>query len=68
MNRMMPNDVAIAGDVNETFSRDFLRALQEFRPGQDCFKPKVLGSTAVFKSTPECITKGRRWHHPGERF
>lgn len=54
------------------FSRDFLRALQvcdipEFREGQNCHSPKLLGSTLVLESSAECITKGRRLHHPGEK-
>ena len=69
-NGMRPDDIAIIGDIDETFSRDFLRALQicdvpQFRPGQSCREPKVLGSTLIFESSPECAWKGRRWYHPG---
>jgi hypothetical protein len=69
-NGMKPNDVAVIGDLDETFSRDFLRALQicdvpQFRPGQNCKSPKVIASTVVFESSPECAWKGRRWFHPG---
>jgi len=69
-NGMKPNDVAVIGDLDETFSRDFLRALQicdvpQFRPGQNCKSPKVIASTVVFESSPECVWKGRRWFHPG---
>jgi len=40
LNGMQPDDVAIVSDTDETFTRDFLRALQicdipNFRPGQD---------------------------------
>jgi len=68
-NGMRPDDVAIIGDLDETFSRDFLRALQicevpQFRSGQDCKAPKVIASTVVFESSPECTWKGRRWFHP----
>eukprot|EP00986_Skeletonema_menzelii_P005034 scaffold1778_cov135-Skeletonema_menzelii.AAC.3 len=69
LNGMRPDDVAIIGDLDETFSRDFLRALQicdvpQFRPGQSCREPKVFGSTLIFESSPECAWKGRRWFHP----
>jgi len=69
-NGMRPDDVAIIGDLDETYSRDFLRALQicdveQFRPGQDCKAPKVFASTLIFESSPECAWKGRRWFHPG---
>ncbi len=69
MNGMRPNDVGIIGDADEVFTRDFLRAMQvcdvpEFRPGQDCKMAQVKASTLVFESSPECLTKGRRWFHP----
>ena len=69
MNGMRPDDIAIVGDCDETFSRDFLRALQvcdvrEFRKGQKCNDGKILASTLVFESSPECIAKDRRWYHP----
>ncbi|KAL7425495.1 hypothetical protein ACHAXM_000041, partial [Skeletonema potamos] len=68
-NGMKPNDVAVIGDLDETYSRDFLRALQvcdvpQFRPGQNCKSPKLFASTVVFESSPECVWKGRRWFHP----
>ena len=70
LNGMKPDDIAIIGDLDETYSRDFLRALQicdvpAFRPGQKCKVPKVIASTVVFESSPECVWKGRRWFHPG---
>ena len=70
LNGMRPDDVAIVGDTDETFTRDFLRALQicdipEFKVGkQNCKSPKLRASTFVFESTPECLTKNRRWFHP----
>mmetsp|Transcript_3032 Transcript_3032/g.5123 ORF Transcript_3032/g.5123 Transcript_3032/m.5123 type:complete len:548 (-) Transcript_3032:110-1753(-) len=79
-NGMRPDDVAIVGDIDETFSRDFLRALQicdvpQFRPGQSCRSPKVSASTLMFEASPECSwnavknwmgrnAEGRRWYHP----
>jgi hypothetical protein len=72
-NGMRPDDIAIIADVDETFSRDFLRALQicdvpQFRPGQSCREPKLFGSTLIFESSPECAWKGRRWFHPGQSY
>ena len=59
-NGMRLDDVAIFGDTDEMFTRDFLRALQtcdvpEFRPGQDCKSPKILGRAHIFEASPECI-------------
>ena len=70
LNGMRPDDIAIVGDLDETYSRDFLRALQicdvpQFRPGQTCRGPKVIASTLMFESSPECAWKKRRWYHPG---
>ena len=69
LNGMRPDDLAVVADADETFTRDFLRALQicdveQFRPGQDCRFPKISASTVVFESTPECLTRGRIWLHP----
>ena len=65
-NGMKEDDVAVVGDTDETFTRDFLRALQicdipQFKPGNDCRFPKIRASAGVFESTPECYTKNRRW-------
>jgi hypothetical protein len=69
LNGMREDDIAIMRDADEIFTRDFLRAMQicdvaEFRPDQDCHAPKVIASTAVFESSPGCVFKDRRWHHP----
>ena len=66
---MREDDVAVMHDADEIFTRDFLRAMQicdvaEFRTDQDCRVPKVIASTAVFESSPECVRKDKRWHHP----
>ena len=68
-NGMREDDIGIISDADDIFTRDFLRALQicdvpEFRPNQDCRNPKVIGSTMVFESSPNCVTMDRRWHHP----
>ena len=68
-NGMKPEDVAVFADADEMFTRDFLRALQicdiaEFRPGQDCRAPKILGSAHVFEASPECIVDGMKLWKP----
>jgi len=68
-NGMMVDDIGIIGDVDEFFSRDFLLAamscdVPEFRPGQDCRSPKLLASTLIFETSPECTKEGRFWFHP----
>eukprot|EP00590_Aulacoseira_subarctica_P007784 CAMPEP_0172422670 /NCGR_PEP_ID=MMETSP1064-20121228/8798_1 /TAXON_ID=202472 /ORGANISM="Aulacoseira subarctica , Strain CCAP 1002/5" /LENGTH=400 /DNA_ID=CAMNT_0013163633 /DNA_START=207 /DNA_END=1409 /DNA_ORIENTATION=- len=69
MNGMQPDDIGIVMDTDETFSRDFLHALQicdvpEFRPDQDCRSPKILASTIVFEGIPECIVREKLLWHP----
>lgn len=65
---MQPEDVALMADVDEVFSRDFLRAIQtcdfpELRPGQDCHKPKICPTSLSFESSPYCFKK-KEWFHP----
>jgi hypothetical protein len=68
-NGMKPDDIGIIADVDESWSRDFLRAAQlcdipVFRPNQDCGIPKLAGETLIFESSPECMQRDRRWIHP----
>jgi hypothetical protein len=68
-NGMKPDDLGIVADVDETWSRDFLRAAQTcdiptFRPDQDCREPKLVAQTLIYESSPECIWRDRRWYHP----
>ena len=70
MNGMRPDDVGIVIDPDEMITRDFLRALQvcdvpQFRQDeQDCKAPKIIASTLIFESSPECAWKDRRGFHP----
>lgn len=69
LNGMRKDDVAIVADVDETFSRDFLRALQicdldVFRPGQTCHESGIETSTLVSEGSPSCVSNNRRWLHP----
>ena len=66
---MQPEDIGIIADTDETFTRDFLRAVQicdvpQFRPGQDCSSSRIMAAAMVFESSPDCITKERLWYHP----
>jgi hypothetical protein len=65
---MSTEDIGIMGDIDEIVSRDFLRAAQvcdipQFRPGQDCARPKVVTLSVSFEGSPECI-KREAWYHP----
>jgi len=71
MNGMTKHDVGITLDTDETFTRDFLRALQicdipEFRVGhkQDCHEPKIIASTLTYESSVLCAFNKKRWFHP----
>jgi len=69
MNGMKPDDIGIVQDTDETFTRDFIIALQTcdiklFRPNQNCGYPKIFGSTLIFESSPACVWSDRRWFHP----
>jgi hypothetical protein len=65
---MTVNDIGIMSDMDEVFSRDFLRAVQvcdfpELQPDQDCSRPKILPSSISFEGSPLCI-KRKQWFHP----
>jgi Glycosyltransferase family 17 len=70
---MQPDDVGLLADADETFSRDFLRAVQVC-DGIDLLdyeshhckhtKVKLVAVSRVFESSPECVTDKRTWYHP----
>lgn len=70
---MTPDDVGYIADADETFTRDFLRAIQQC-PGikfldynrHRCHPllTKVIGASQVFEALPDCIAQKRTWHHP----
>ena len=35
-----------------------------FHPGQDCRTPKLMSTTLIFETSPECLTHNRPWYHP----
>lgn len=70
---MTVDDVGYIADADETFSRDFLRAIQDCPYIKDLdyenhhcrnVDAKIRGYTRVVETTPECITKDRSWFHP----
>ena len=70
---MTKDDIGYIGDMDESFTRDFLRAAQQCPDVKqfdyevhkcDSTKSKLLGSNRVFESSPECVTKNRSWFHP----
>ena len=68
-NGMAVDDIGIVGDADEVFTRDFLLAAQScdvpnFRPGQDCRRPKLVSKALIFESSPECATAKKISFHP----
>jgi hypothetical protein len=63
---MRPDDVGVVGDIDEVFSRDFLRASQVCNIPQfqetDCLKPKIVALTNIYESSPECRNQKNRFH------
>lgn len=70
---MRPDDIGLLADMDESFTRDFLRAAQECDiPVLDynqhfCHhsKVKIIGQARVFEASPECVHDARRWLYPG---
>jgi Glycosyltransferase family 17 len=70
---MTRDDVGIVADVDETFSRDFMLALQRCDgiPALDYERHhchyhhvRITAAAQVFESSPECITAHRHWNRP----
>ena len=70
---MQPNDIGILADLDETFTRDYLRAIQtcrgipQFQYDQHYCHPesvKIAARTRVYESSPQCRTRDRYWFHP----
>lgn len=71
---MQEDDVGILADADETFHRDFLRALQVCQVPHFLYKEhdcrhvyaKLRAQTQVFETTPECprIDTSKVWYHP----
>jgi len=70
---MQGDDIGLLADSDESFTRDFLRAVQSC-DGIDMFDyeshrcehshVKIKAVARVFEGSPECITQSRKWHHP----
>lgn len=70
---MAGSDIGLLVDMDETFSRDFLRACQvcdgitalDYESHYcEHSKVKLVSVTHTFETSPECITRGRRGYHP----
>jgi hypothetical protein len=66
---MTREDIGLVADADESFSRDYLRAVQicdvpQLRPNQSCQHPKILAWALVFEGSPNCLVEERRWFHP----
>jgi hypothetical protein len=70
---MTSQDVGYLTDSDETFTRDFLRAVQvcDGIDQLDYHKHycahagvKMISNTRVFQGSPECISEGQSWFHP----
>lgn len=64
---MGPDDIGYVGDLDETFTRDFLRAVQtchvdilDYETHQ-CENAKILSDARVFEGSPECISEKGWW-------
>lgn len=71
-NGMTPDDIGYLSDADESFTRDFIRAMQvcvvpQFQSDKNgnCAFPKVLSvSNYIFEGSPNCIPENKRWYHP----
>eukprot|EP00041_Stephanoeca_diplocostata_P035589 m.1260503 g.1260503 ORF g.1260503 m.1260503 type:complete len:392 (-) comp24727_c0_seq12:2762-3937(-) len=69
---MQPDDVGVVADMDESFSRKFMHAMQmcripQFEPTQGCAgsdKPKVVAKTLNFNGSPYCIRPDYAGFHP----
>jgi hypothetical protein len=65
---MKLDDAGLMADIDEVYSRGFLRAVQtcdfvELRPNQSCNRPKIIPSAISYEGSPLCVQK-RYWFHP----
>jgi Glycosyltransferase family 17 len=72
---MQPDDIGLLADLDETFSRDVLRAVQECDEStfpmlqyqqHYCHhgRVKLRATTRIFEASPECSYARRAWYHP----
>jgi hypothetical protein len=66
---MRPDDIGLVGDIDEFFSRDFLRAAQacnikEFEEPilSACKDPKIVAYGIIYESSPECFKTTKCFH------
>jgi hypothetical protein len=64
---MGPDDIGYLGDLDETFARDFLRAVQTCEldilkyETHQCERAKIVSDTRIFEGSPECISDKGWW-------
>jgi hypothetical protein len=64
---MEPDDIGYLGDLDETFTRDFLRAVQTCEldiltyDSHQCERAKIVSTTRTFEGSPECIAEKDWW-------
>ena len=69
---MQPDDIAYMGDTDETFTRDFLRAVQrcyvaslDYDATQCHYsRNRVFAASRMFFSSPECMSRDHAIFHP----
>jgi hypothetical protein len=69
---MRPDDIGYIADSDETFSRDFLRAVQvcdgigpfEYEKHLCGGEVKLQAATRVYEMSPECVIHHYVWYHP----
>mmetsp|Transcript_10235 Transcript_10235/g.22765 ORF Transcript_10235/g.22765 Transcript_10235/m.22765 type:complete len:441 (-) Transcript_10235:228-1550(-) len=67
-NGMAIDDIGYLADVDEIFTRDFIRAMQicevrQFQHHGNCKNPKISAGALVFEGAPGCLTQ-RQCLHP----
>jgi hypothetical protein len=64
---MGPDDIGYLGDLDETFTRDFLRAVQTCEvdilnyESHQCERAKIVSDTRTFEGSPECLAEKGWW-------
>ncbi|KAL9187547.1 hypothetical protein ACHAXT_001650 [Thalassiosira profunda] len=69
-NGMQPDDIGYLADVDEMFSRDYLRAMQicdvkQFDEHGNCKDAILRAQSLNFEGGPLCLSRWESWGHPG---
>lgn len=68
-NGMTHDDIAYLSDVDEVYTRDFIRAMQicdvrQFDSHNNCEDARISACSLVFEGGPKCAVQRHSWHHP----